>query len=200
MKAVGAQISRRIQGRGRGAVWTPKDFLDLGSRAAVDQALRRLVQKGVLRRVDRGVYSYPTVSSRLGPLAPSPDAVAHAVAKATGSKLQVSGAKAANVLGLSTQVPAKNVYLTDGPSRTVRVGRQTVQLKHASARKLYGAGTGAGLALQALRYLGPRGIDDRAVRTIGSQLNAADKRRLARAKRMAPDWIRTAVDQIANKS
>jgi hypothetical protein len=199
MKSVGTQISRRIQGRGRGSVWTPRDFLDLGSRAAVDQALRRLVQKGMLQRVDRGVYSYPKVSSRLGALAPSPDVVAQAIANATGSKLQVSGAKAANALGLSTQVPAWNVYLTDGPSRTVHVGRQTVKLKHASARRLYGAGTGAGLALQALRYLGPGGIDDRALRAIGSRLDKTDKRRLARARRITPEWMRAAVDQIADR-
>jgi hypothetical protein len=196
MSGISAQITKRIQGKGRGSVWTPKDFLDLGMRAAVDQTLRRLVQKGVLQRLDRGVYSYPKVSPKLGALTPSPDAVAQAVAKATGSKLQVSGARAANALGLSTQVPSKSVYLTDGPSRTVRVGRQTIQIKHAPPKQLQGAGTQAGVALQALRYLGPDGVDSKVVRKLGSQLDVRAKRMLRRSARQAPDWMRPVLDQI----
>lgn len=196
MSGISGQIMKRIQGKGRGSVWTPKDFLDLGTRAGVDQALRRLVQKGMLQHLDRGVYSYPKVSPRLGALTPSPDTVAQAVAKATGSKLQVSGARAANALGLSTQVPSKSVYLTDGPSRTVRVGRQTIQIKHAPPRQLHGAGTQAGAALQALRYLGPDGVDAKVIRKLGSQLDARAKRILKRSARQGPDWMRPVVDQI----
>lgn len=199
MSGISGQIMKRIQGKGRGSVLTPKDFLDLGGRAAVDQALKRLVQKGVLQRLDRGVYSYPKVSPKLGPLTPSPDAVARAVAKATGSKLQVSGARAANVLGLSTQVPSSSVYLTDGPSRTVRLGRHTIQIKHASAKQLQGAGTRAGMAFQALRYLGPDGVDAQVVRKLGSELDARDKQILRRAARQVPDWMRPVVDQITER-
>jgi hypothetical protein len=177
-------------------VWTPKNFLDLGGRAAVDQALKRLVEKGVLQRLDRGVYSYPKVSPKLGVLTPSLDSIAQAVAKATGSKLQVSGARAANALGLSTQVPSKSVYLTDGPSRIVRVGRQTIHIKHALPRQLQGAGTQAGVALQALRYLGPYGVDSSVVRKLGSHLDARAKRILRRSACQAPDWMRPVVDQI----
>ncbi len=197
MGGIGGQIAKRIQGKGRGSVWTPKDFLDLGSRAAVDQSLSRLVGSGVLQRVDRGVYCYPKVSPRLGALTPSPDTVARAVANATGSRLQVSGARAANELGLSMQVPARSVYLTDGPSRTVRIGRQIVELKHAPAGQLYGAGTRAGMAVQALRYLGPGGVDAHVVRKIGSQLDARDKRILKRGARQVADWMRPVVNSVA---
>lgn len=198
MQGVGGQIVRRVQGRGRGSVWTPSDFLDLGTRAAVDQALKRLVQKGVLHRVDRGIYSYPRISSRIGALSPSPDDVARAVAKSTGSKVQVAGARAANALGVSTQVPAKSVYLTDGPSRRVRVGRHTVQLKHASTRDLVGVGTRAGLAFQALRYLGPDGVDARTARQMAAQLNDSDRKQLKRAKKSAPGWLRPIVDRVTD--
>jgi hypothetical protein len=196
MIGVQGQIVRRIRGKGRGSVWTPKDFLDLGSRAAVDQALKRLVQNGTLQRLDRGVYSYPKVSQRLGSLTPAPDTVAQALAKATGSKLQVSGARAANALGLTTQVPSKSVYLTDGPSRTVRVGRQTIQIRRVPSRQLYAAGTRAGMAFQALRYLGPDGVDAQVVRKLRSQLDGTDKRSLKRSAGQAPDWMRPVVDQI----
>jgi hypothetical protein len=199
MTGIGGQITRRIQGKGRGSVWTPRDFLDLGARAAVDQAIKRLGQDDVLQRLDRGIYSYPQVNPRLGALTPPPDTVAAAVAKATGSKLQVSGARAANALGVSTQVPSKSLYLTDGPSRTVRVGRQTVQIKHASPKQLYGAGTRAGMAFQALRYLGPDGVDAQVIRKLGSQLDLKDKRILKRVARQVPGWMRPLVDQIAGR-
>ena len=197
MNGISGQMMKRIQGKGRGSIWTPKDFLDLGTRAAVDQALRRLVQKGLLQRLDRGVYSYPKVSPKLGALTPSPDTVAQAVAKATGSKLQVSGARAANALGLSTQVPSKSVYLTDGPSRTVRLGCQTIRLQHTSPGRLYGAGTRAGMAVQALRYLGPGAIDSQVIQKLSSQLSNTDKRALRRGVRQMPDWMRSVVDRIA---
>ena len=94
-------ILKRIRGRGRGAVFTPKDFLDLGSRDSVDQALSRLSRKGVIRRLDRGVYDYPVVSQRVGNRSPDPLAVAKSVAGRLSARIQHSGAYAAHVLGLS---------------------------------------------------------------------------------------------------
>ena len=148
------QILRRVRAHGRGSVFTPADFLDLGSRAAVDQALSRLTKDGRLRRLARGLYDYPQVHSQLGPLAPTPDAVAKAFARETGSSLQVTGAQAANALGLSTQVPARSVYLTDGPSRRIVLGKRVVDVRHASPKHLVAAGSMAGTVVQALRHLG----------------------------------------------
>lgn len=121
MKGIGVtqQIVRRATAKGRGAVFTPSDFLDLGSRAAVDQALSRIARAGRLRRVTRGLYDYPRIDPQLGPLTPSTYAVAQALARETGSLVQVAGAQAANMLGVSLQVPAQTTYLTDGPPRTV---------------------------------------------------------------------------------
>lgn len=102
--------------------FTPSDFLDVAG-AAVDQALSHLVKSGKLRRLARGLYDYAKVHPKLGQLSPAPDDVARALARETGSKAQIAGAHAANALGLSTQVPAKSLYLTDGPSRRVVLGR-----------------------------------------------------------------------------
>src|SRR5579859_6816774 len=112
MKPMVDQILSRVRRRGRGAVFTPKDFLDLGGRAAVDQALSRLAKAGGIRRLARGIYDFPRMSPRLGVLSPAPEAVAKAVAQQTDSAVQVTGAQAANALGLSMQVPAQPVYLT----------------------------------------------------------------------------------------
>jgi len=116
---------------------------DVGARAATDQALGRLVRDGSIRRLARGLYDLPQVHPILGLLSPNPDAVAAAAAEQVGHRLQISPARAANALGLSSQVPAKMVYLTDGSSRKIKVGQQVIYLKHAGPRALLGAGTKA---------------------------------------------------------
>jgi len=117
-KSLEESVLKRFRSRGRGAALTPSAFLDLGSRPVVAMALTRLVRRGALKRVSRGVYVYPKQNKLLGELAPSPQEVAEALARRGGERLLPSGAQAANLLGLSEQVPAKIIYLTDGPSRT----------------------------------------------------------------------------------
>ena len=196
MKNVSSRRLKRIQHKGRGAVFAPKDFLDLCGRAVVDQTLSRLTRRGTIRRLRRGLYDYPRVSSRLGLLSPDLNDVARAVAKQTDSRLQVSGARAANALGLTTQVPAKTVYLTDGASRRVKVGNQVVQLRHTTPKNLVGAGTASGVVLQALRYLGRDSVDQGVIQRLSQFLSASDKQSLKRDAIYAPDWARPAINQI----
>lgn len=173
------------------------DFLDLGGRAAVDQALARLARAGSIRRLARGVYDYPEIDPRLGALAPSLARVAAAITRSTGSQLQVSGAQAANQLDLSTQVPARLVYLTDGPSRTVCVGNRAIEFRHAAPRTLAGAGTAAGVVLQALRHLGRDGVTPSVVARVRRALRADDRAGLIRHEAVAPAWMRPALKAIA---
>jgi len=196
MRSTASKIINRVSVKGRGSVWSPTDFLDLGTRDAVDQSLSRLVRRGFLRRIARGVYAYPLLSGRLGALTPPPDDVAAALAKAKGGRVQVSGARAANELGLSTQVPAQAVYLTDGPSRTVKVGRQVIRLKHVTSTQMAGAGTKAGMVIQALRYLG-RGVDPGVLGRLAPQLSPADRRILRKSASAAPGWVQPALRQLA---
>src|SRR5260370_40819615 len=143
-------ILKRIRAKQRGAVFTPRQFAHLGTRAAVDQALSRIQRSGQIRRLSRGVYEFPKTHPQIGVLSPSPEAVAKAMAERTGSRITISGAKAANLLGLSTQVPMQNVFWTEGPSRTVRIGNQTVALKHVAPSKMIGSGTEAGRGIQTV--------------------------------------------------
>ena len=191
------KIKRRIIGKGRGAVFTPADFLDLGSRASVDQTLSRLTDQGVIRRLARGIYDYPKTSPRLGRLSPDPDAVAAAIARKDGRVVQVSPARAANMLGLTTQVPAKAVYLTDGPSRTTQIGAQTIIMRNAAARNLVGAGKPTGAVFQALRYLGKDGVDASVVARLSRTIDADTRRALVKDALQAPGWMRPVVQQIA---
>jgi hypothetical protein len=197
LSSVQDRVLARIQAAGRGSVHVPADFLDLGSRAAVDQALSRLVRPGTIRRLARGVYDLPNHHRRLGPLSPSLPQVAAALARSTGSQLQVSGAQAANQLGLSTQVPARLVYLTDGPSRTVRVGNRSIDFRHASPRTLAGAGTAAGVVIQALRHVGRAGVTDAAIARVRAVLRGDDRAALQAHVSHAPAWMRAALRGIA---
>src|SRR3954449_2726096 len=129
-------ILAAIRGRGRGSVFVPADFLELGSRAAVDVALHRLARKGTIRRLTRGVYDLPEEHPVLGLLQPSAEAVARALAGRDHLRLQPAGAYAANALGLSEQVPARVVFLTDGASRTVKIGPMTIELRRTTAKNM----------------------------------------------------------------
>lgn len=188
---------RRARAAGRGGVFTPTDFLDVGARAAIDQALSRLTKGGKLRRLARGLYDFPKVHPKLGPLSPAPDDVAQALARETGSQLQIAGARAVNVLGLTTQVPAKSTYLTDGPSRRVVLGERVVDLRHASSKHLIAPGSAAGTVFQALRHVGPLRAAD-VVQIAASRLSASDKRTLASTATLAPAWMRPTLMSIAS--
>lgn len=108
----------------------------------------------MIRRLARGVYDFPQEHPVLGLLSPSADTVARALANRDRTRLQPAGAYAANALGLSEQVPAKAVFLTDGASRTVRIGQTTIQLRRTTPRNMAAAGRLSGLVIQALRELG----------------------------------------------
>ena len=197
MQSIDSNILRRIYGSGRGSVFTTGRFLDLGSRDAVDKALSRLAQKGTIRRLSRGLYDYPESHPVMGLLTPSPDAIAGALAAKEGIRLQPSGAYAANRLGLSTQVPARIIYLTDGPSRTVRVGNQEIRLRRTTLRSMAPAGRISGLVIQALRYLGQKHIDDTVIRTLQRTLRDQDKERLLKDIAYAPAWVGKHLRNIA---
>ena len=190
-------IKKRIIRNGRGSVFTPSDFLTLGSRASVDQTLSRLVKDGTIRRLAHGIFDYPKISPRIGPLAPSPDDLAKAVTAKGGHVMQVSPAKAANLLGLTTQIPAKSIYLTNGPTRSKTIGRQTIHLRNAAPKNLVAAGKATGLVFQALRYLGKDGVDDQALRILAKSLNASDRKNLEKDSLHAPGWMQPVARQIA---
>jgi predicted transcriptional regulator of viral defense system len=191
-----ARILQRIKSKGRGAIFAPSDLLDLGSRASVDQTLSRLADQGVIRRLTRGLYDYPKISPRFGMIQPSVDDVARAIARKDRYVLLVSQAAAANQFGLSTQVPSKPVYMTDGPTRTRSVGRQTIQFRNASRKTLTGAGQTSGAVFQALRYVGKDGVTDSVINKLARTLSDKDRDLLAKQSRDVPAWMQPVIQQI----
>ena len=196
MKAIANKILARAKRHGAGWVFSATHFTDLGDRAAIDQALSRLAKDVRIRRLARGLYDSPKIHPVLGPLSPNLDAVAAAAAEQAGHRLQISPARAANVFGLSSQVPAKAVYLTDGSSRRIKIGNQTVYLKHAGPRALLGAGTQAGAVLQALRAVGKNHINDGVVQRLRSTLSSDAKHGLRKLMHHAPQWTAPVIAAI----
>jgi hypothetical protein len=200
MKTVQARALGRIRMRGRGKVFTSKDFLDLASRESVDQALSRLVKAGTLDRLGRGLFYYPRVSSRLQMrLRPDPDEVAAALGRRTGTRVVPSGAVAANRLGLTTQVPAKPVYLTSGRSRTVRAGGMVFVIHHVPPKEFPLGSPTSALVFQALKHLGREAVDDQIISRLRHALTPKDRRALLRDARYATDWIAEVVRQVATE-
>jgi hypothetical protein len=195
-KSTSHSIVRRIRGHGRGWIFTTSEFLDLGAEGALKKTLSRLSKDGTIRRLTRGVYDYPRIHRKLGILSPNPDDVAAALAASTGSLLQISGGRAANLFGLTTQVPAQLVYLTDGPPRRVRIEGQTIQLRRARPSKFPGTGTSAGLAIQAMRAVGPKVNRELLLRQLSRRLTASDKSQLVKLRKHAPRWAQEIIRQL----
>src|SRR5271163_467733 len=196
-QSIDSRILATIHGQGRGSVLVPADFLDLGSREAIDIALHRLARKGTIRRLARGVYDFPKQHPVLGPLSPSTDAVARALAGRDRTRLQPAGAYAANILGLSEQVPAKAVFLTDGPSRTVKIGPMTIQLRRTTPRNMAAAGRLSGLLIQALRELGKEHVTPARIEHLKRTLPADKRLELLADLELAPVWMHPILRALA---
>lgn len=181
-------------------MFTPTQFLDLGSRRAVDVVLHRLAKARTIRRLTRGLYDYPKRHPTYGVMFPSPEAVAKALAGKDATRFQPSGAYAANLLGLSDQVPAKIVFLTDGRAKRVKIGRQEIILKRTSPRNMATAGKLSGSVIQALRYMGKKHVDDKAISRMKNKLSDADTKPLLQDLTYAPAWIGDIMRQLAKKS
>lgn len=179
-----------------GAPVAAKSLLHLGNRAAVDQALSRLAERGQLLRAGRGVYLLP-VRSRFGTRAPSVEQAVEALAAQRGEVIVSSGAAAANSLGLTTQVPVRSVYLTSGRTRKMNLGKQIVELRHAPRWQLAMAHRPAGQAVRALAWLGPERAES-ALQALKRKLSPAAFSELVAAAPQLPTWLARSVGKVAH--
>ena len=183
------KVRSRIYGHGKGWVLTPNSFRGVGSRDAIDSAISRLWKEGTIRKLARGLYDYPVQDPVLGTVAPSADQIARALVVRDVIRLQPSGAYAANILGLSEQVPSRVVFLTDGPARKVVLGKREIILQHTTPRNMATAGRKSGMIIQALRYLGKDQVDDRVMAILRRQISDEERPKIHKDLRHAPEWI-----------
>ena len=193
------KIMKRVSEHDKGKwVCTPKDFLDLGSRGAVDQALSRLVKAGQLRRVSHGLYDMPRMSSILKRPAPVDwDAAIAALIRRDGIRIVPDGLAAANQLGLTNAVPVKASYVTDGHARTLKIDGRTVQFRRAGPSVMQWAGKPAAPVVQALRWLGPDKVTDPQVISALKRLPDDVKSDLVQNRGNLPGWALPLVHSIS---
>ena len=196
MKTIEKSILKRIRGAGVGDVFSPNQFLDLGGRSAVGVALHRLVKAGKIRRIRRGLYDLPGANPIVGQTAPDVMATVRALMDGSHAQWQFTGAYAANALGLSDQVPAKVVILTDGVPRKVALGKLMLVFRRAAPRNMLAAGRRAGLVVQALRYLKGSPVMSKHVAKLKKDLDADTKEDLQSITLKLPLWMRPFARQI----
>lgn len=196
MSAMADRIIKRVRAKGRGWVFTPKHFIDLGTRGAVDMALSRLTQSGEIRRIGRGLYDYPRLHDKLGALSPDADSIAEALSAQSGDKLAPTAAVAANRLGFSTQVPARTGFATSGRSRVHKAAGRSVTLKHSRAPVLNNASDTANGVIQVLAQLGRDKVDADAIAQLAARLDESDIKALIKGRPAMPGWMGDAVLKI----
>ncbi len=169
-------------------------LLHMGNRAAVDQALSRLARSGRLMRICQGIYMRP-VETRFGPCAPSVDKALGALAALWGETIMPCGGAAAHVLGLTTQIPVRSVYLTSGPGRRLRFGNLEIELRHAPRWQLAARGRRAGEIIRALAWLGPDEVRE-GLQTVLPDLSPEDMDELTDARATMPHWMAEPVSTL----
>ena len=172
----------------------PGALLHLGSRAAVDQALSRLVRSEQLMRICRGVYMRP-IETRFGLCGPSVEKAIGSLSALWGETIVPCGGAAANVLGLTTQIPVQSVYLTSGPNRRLHFYRLLVRLRHAPRWQLVAPNRRAGDVIRALAWLGQREVED-GLAAVVSRLSTEDLADLAAARATMPAWMAQPVSAL----
>jgi len=176
-----------------GGLLSPKEFLHLGSRAAVDKTLSRLALEGQLMRVSRGAYVAP-YQGRFGVRPPSTESVVQAIEASGGETVVANGAAEANALGLTTQVPTREVFFTSGLSRKLQLGNRCVELKHGNRWQLLLGKRPAGMAIRALDWLGPEAAPA-ALKQLRTKLSEPEWDTLRSARAMLPSWMAKAVSE-----
>ena len=199
-QVVESRVVSRIYGKGRGWAFSQADFADLGARSTIDSALHRREREGVIRRVIRGIYDYPRQSKVLGgPPSPDIDQIADALARKFAWRIQPDGATAQNLLGLSTQVPARAVYLSDGPDRSYTVGRTKLNFEHTALKEAGFKLPESRLIVQALKAFGEDRITPELITQIRMQFDSTLRQRILHDTKTATGWVYAAIQEIAKE-
>ena len=196
MTNITKNIIARIATNQRGWVFSPKDFLDIGARAAVDQVMSRLTKSGFIRKIARGIYDYPKINPAIGILSPNIDDLAKIIASKTGDRIFHSGAMATNLLGLSTQLPMKTVYATTGKSCVRQVSNRNIIFQHTRIPIFDDLPLPCNLALQSMAYLGKAALDDDMIYQYSQKLSNDDKLKISKVVTHLPAWMSDAIHKI----
>lgn len=196
MQTIETKVLNRIYGYGRGSCFTPDRFIDYGSDAAIRKSLSRLAREGYIRRIAKGIYEYPQVHKDLGEIPPKIESIVKALSIRDNIQVQPSGAYAANLLGLSEQVPARIVYLTNGNPKKIKFGSKTIVFKKTNNKAMAVAGTTSGLVFEAIKFIGEKKVDDKTISILRNKLSPKDRSKILTDLKFAPIWMRPIIKKI----
>ncbi len=184
-----SRIAETLKELPKGSILFVDDFLDFGNPESIKKALFRLKEKGLLVSLAHGIYLHPKIDDDLGVLLPSVEDIAFAIARRDKARIIPTGIHALNKLGLSTQIPLKAVYLTDGAARTIKIGKRTITFKNTSPKNLQIKGEISGLVIQALKSIGQDKIDDQILGKLTDILKNEENENISHDAKLAPAWI-----------
>lgn len=199
MQSVESKIEKSIKSKPRGFLILSDDFAHKGSAESIRKALQNLKEKGLIKSVAHGIYVRPVISEYIGEVLPTAEEVAKAIARRDKIKLVPTGVYALHALGLSTQIPLKLVFLTDGAPRIIKVRKRTIKLKRTSPKNLKAKGEISSLVIQALREIGKDKATEEEIRTIIKLLRKENKKALQHDITLASGWIKKILKQALDE-
>jgi hypothetical protein len=198
MQSIENQIEKSITRKPKGFLVMPNDYIKYGSSEAIRKALSRLEDKKVIVRVAHGIYVRPKISELIGPILPSAEEIAEAIAKRDKIRTVPTGSYALNALGLSTQIPMNIVLLTDGSPRVIKIGKRTIKFKKTTPKNLMAKGKISRLAIQALKEIGNGKVSDQKEQRIVTLLKKENQKYLLHDIALAPVWIQKIMKKAIN--
>ena len=189
MQSIHLHVLDKIHKLERGSIFFPEDFASIGNSESVRQALSRICKNGTIIRLSKGVYLYQVIDEELGIFYPSVERIGKAISKRDKSRIVPTGALALNRLGLSTQVPVNVIFLTDGITRKINIGKQTVTFKHTNPKSLSFRGKITPLAVAALKEIGKDNILPDELLKIKKALQSEPTEIVLSDAYLAPRWI-----------
>ena len=183
------QIEKKLVKIKKGQLLLLSNFREMGSDVAIRKAFSRLSNEGKIKRIARGIYLVPESDSILGELMPSMESVAEFIAKKEHIRIKPVGSYALHKLGLTTQVPMKLVYFTDGPARLIKIGKTTIKFKPTTPKKLALEGELSSLIIQALEELGTENLEAGTIKRIKELLKKEDPKKLMKDLKLAKATI-----------
>jgi hypothetical protein len=194
--SVSQSLQNKIASSSKGWVFSANDFVDIGTDINVDTILHRMAKNGIIRRLGYGLYDNPKTSDLLGPLSPTIQDIINAYARKLGQTFVLDPLNAANALGVTTQVPSKLTYLTDGKSRVINVCALDIHFVHAAPKVIAGAKSPVGIFIQALRYFGSRGAPDAVLQQLAGRIKKSDLGTLNSVKNNSLRIISSQIDRM----
>jgi predicted transcriptional regulator of viral defense system len=193
-----AKVKEIIFNHNSGWVFTHVDFNSLGNMATVERVLSRMVMSGEIKRIRRGIYYIPE-NSRWGEVPPSQSNIIKALSRSMNTNFIPDGANALYQLGLTQQVPMKQVYLTDKQISTISIGKTDIEFKKVSPKKLSGASSGASVYLSAIEYLGAEALQESVKSRVANTIDKSMVAKLEEASELRAVWVREVVKDITGR-